>query len=55
VQDAQVLALLSVPREQDQRQEERRVEGRVADEPDDGVHLEPLAGEEAVVHRHLGI
>jgi len=55
VQDAQVLALLGVPREQDQRQEERRVEGRVADEPDDRVHLEPLAWEEAVVHRHLGM
>ena len=52
VQDGQVLALLGVFGQQQQRQDELRVERCVADDLEHRVALEALAGEEAIVHRH---
>lgn len=53
VEDGQVLALLSVPRQEDQGEKELRVESRVADYGQDGVRFEPFAGEVAVVEGHF--
>ena len=52
VQDGQVLALLGVFGQQQQRQDQLRVERCVADDLEHRVALEALAGEEAIVHRH---
>lgn len=52
VEDGPVLALLSVLGQEKQRENELRVERRVADDFEDRVSLEALAGEETVVHGH---
>ena len=54
VQDGQVLALLGVAGEQQQGEEDAGVEGGGADDLEDDVEAEALAGEEASVHRHGG-
>ena len=52
MQDGQVLALLGVAGEQQQREEEARVEGGGADDLEDDVKAEALAGEEAGMDGH---
>lgn len=54
VEDREVLAALGEARQKDEREDQPWVEGCVADDLENRVHLEALAGEEAIVHRHLG-
>ena len=54
MEDGKVLTLLGVLCEQEQRQEDLCVERGVADNLEHSITLEPFAGEESVVHRHLG-
>lgn len=55
VEDGQVLALLGQAGEQEDGQREERVEGGLGEGAHDRVHLEALAGQQPVVHRHGGV